>query len=256
MKLSIITTPRAFTGGYGALQENAMRSWLELPATLDIVFLDPDTVLKPRLGVNKIVRGFERNKMGYTTMRSLFRTGEKNCLYDHIAFINSDIILIPDFISSLKVAISLLGANAEFLLTAGRYPIEPLSFKVGGEAWQSYKQQLTRKGSFFIDSGQDVFVFTRGLWDKVNIPPFGLGGAWWDNWFCWAAEEVGATVIDISPSATILHPRHDPGTQFTKVNERYNASLYQDIGWYPAGRAPYYLRDGKLIKRERIEEDV
>ena len=254
MNFSIITSPREFTGEYGALQDTAIGSWLELPGEPEIIFLDPDEVLEPRHGVDKIVRGFEKNKEGYVTMRSLFLVGEEHCSNDYVAFVNSDMVLFPNVVSSLETVISLVDTDTDFLLICGRCIIEPLQYEVGSVEWQDLKRLFDRDASFFVDSGQDVFIYRKGLWGKVDIPPFGLGGAWWDNWFCWAAEQTGATVIDISLSATALHPNHKAGPQLTSPNQNYNASLFQDIGWYPASRAPYYLSDGQLIRREREED--
>lgn len=254
MNLSIITPPRVFEGEYGALQDNAIRSWLELPATLDIVFLDPDEVLEPHPGVNKVVRGFEKNKHGFVTMRSLFLTGEKHCLNDYIVFANSDMILFPDVISSLETVISLVDEDTDFLLICGRQVIEPVVYENGGAAWQDFKRLFDRSKVPFVGSGQDVFIYKKGMWGEIDLPPFGLGGMRWDNWFCWIAERSGAMVIDISLGATMLHPNHARGSQFVKENRDYNNSLFKGCRWYSAGRAPYYLDGGQLVRRERAED--
>lgn len=186
-------------------------------------------------------------------MRSLFRKGSSRCSFDHIAFVNTDMILLHDFFATARRISGLVSPTQHILLMCGRFDL------IGGSSSYDPRyskrrtvRRLVRTRCAYDQSGQDTLVFRKGLWDKIDIPPFGLGGCWWDNWFCWAAEKAGAMVIDTGQSVTTIHQRHLPSAGSSDRNNSYNSSLFGDIGWYWAIRAPYQFVKGRLVDRNEI----
>jgi hypothetical protein len=81
----------------------------------------------------------------------------------------------------------------------------PLDFSAG---WQErLKSKVKSQGSLHRPAGSDYFLFP--LTSYLQIPPFTIGRAGWDNWMIYHARKSGFPAIDATPDVLIIHQNHD-----------------------------------------------
>lgn len=155
----------------------------------------------------------ERNQQGTPIISSIFSLARKFSHAPILAYVNADIILLPNFITSLeKVAAELI----KFLVIGQRWDLnitEEMYF-----ANQSDYEMLERSLSdarLHPPGGSDYFIFPRSCFNQ--IPPFALGRAGWDNWMIFEGRRKKLPVIDGTKAITVVHQTHDyahlPGGQ-------------------------------------------
>jgi hypothetical protein len=150
----------------------------------------------------------DRNEHGTPLLDSVFAASGKAATYPHLCYVNSDIILMNDFLPAVQYV---LGELREFLLVGRRWDLdvtEPLPFDDGWETrlkvWVKAKGRLRPHGAI------DYFVFPRGLW--TDIPPFAIGRTIWDQWLIYSAVSHGAPVVDLTQRVMIVHQNHSYAT--------------------------------------------
>jgi hypothetical protein len=122
-----------------------------------------------------------------------------------IAYVNADILLLGNFAVAVQQASRQM---ARFLLVSERINLEvlePIRFEEGWERTiQEYGQAC---GELCGYTGIDVFVFPKGTYS--DIPDFGLGRLWFDQWLIKSALQNGNPVVDLSRVALVIHQNHD-----------------------------------------------
>jgi len=157
--------------------------------------------------------GVARNSSGTPLVSSIFDLARQNSASPILAYVNADILLMPDFVEGALCA----AQQAEkFLLVGQRWDLdvrEPLDFPPG---WPERLRQRTQgQGKLHRASGSDYFVFPRACF--TDMPAFAIGRAGWDNWMIYAGRRNGWPVVDATSSIMIIHQNHDyshlPGGQ-------------------------------------------
>ncbi|NLF49579.1 MAG: hypothetical protein GX577_00440 [Leptolinea sp.] len=204
--ISIFTTPKAFTNPHIAMiQWNAIRSWKAIGADVILVG-DDEGVSKAasELGV-KHEPDVVRNEYGTPKIDSIFSLGRKAAAGDLLAYINSDIILLPDF---NRAAECVAEKHGDFLLIGQRWDLdvrEELNFS---DDWvERMQSEIKDRARRHPRGGSDYFLFPKAVFDY--IPPFAIGRAGWDNWMIYEARQRGWMVIDGSEAINIIHQDHD-----------------------------------------------
>jgi len=193
--LTLFTTPKPFQDSHViTIQRNALKSWKALGDEVEIVFIGDE------YGMPEIAREFglihrpdvRVNELGTPLISSIFEIGRAENDSPFLAYVNTDIILFPDFLEALKKVATQL---SKFLLVGQRYDLditEELAFEPG---WQA---ELPR--ACFQD-----------------IPDFRVGRAGWDNWMIYKARREKWAAVDCSADIDIIHQNHDyshlPGGQ-------------------------------------------
>jgi len=154
----------------------------------------------------EVVAGVERSSKGTPLVSSLFRLAEERSgAGEVLAYVNTDIILMQDFIQAVGVC---AGLGRGFLMVGRRWDLEvkeELDF--GSAGWdQRLRERARREGRLHAASGLDYFVYRRGLWR--DIPGFALGRFSWDNWLLAEAGRIGAMRIDASQTVMAIHQEH------------------------------------------------
>ncbi len=204
--ISIFTAPKPFTNPHIAMiQRNAICSWKAVGA--DVILVGDDEGVSEAaatLGV-KHEPHVERNDYGTPKIDSIFRLGRKAADCDVLAYINSDIILLPDFIRAADVVTR---KQKEFLIIGQRWDLdvrEDLDFSSG---WvERLQNEINIRARRHPRGGSDYFLFPENVFGY--IPPFAIGRAGWDNWMIFEARQRGWKVIDASDSINIIHQDHD-----------------------------------------------
>ncbi len=206
--LTIFTAPKAFTNPHIALiQRNAIRSWRALGEQVEVLVIGEEEGLEQaaaELGVRRLPQ-VERNIYGTPLIRSIFELARQNGRGDMLAYVNADILLMPDFVESAKAVAQ---QAARFLLVGQRWDLdvrEPLDFSPG---WpQRLNQMIDQCGRLHPAGGSDYFIFPRACFEQV--PAMAVGRAGWDNWMIYAGRRQGYAVIDATKSVRIVHQDHD-----------------------------------------------
>ena len=102
--LTMLTIPKAFQGNIDVIQKNAIRSWARLGPECEIILFGKDegtAEMSREVGV-KHIPDVECNEYGTPLLSSVFRTADKVAVNDLLCFINTDIILMSDFLPALQ----------------------------------------------------------------------------------------------------------------------------------------------------------
>ncbi len=205
---TLFACPKPFRGHIDIIQRNAIHSWTLLRPKPEIILLGNDA------GVADVARhydvvhvgGVATNEQGTPFVNSVFKVAQETAHYPIVCYVNSDILLMSDFVQALKVISHRLSA---FLMLGQRWDLdimEPWSF--ASDHWQlELKALLRRKGLLHPPNGIDFFCFTRGMY--ADIPPFTIGRLAWDNWLVWRAWSSGIPVVDVTEAVDVIHQNHD-----------------------------------------------
>jgi hypothetical protein len=202
MNFSIFGTPRPFVGKADIHQRNAIKSW-----TLhsdDVLLFDAPEHIAHELGTRHI-SGVRRNDIGLPYIDEMFRIAQILAEYDLMAYVNADVVLGY----GLGEALGRAAARFDrFLLCGQRYDVdldEPLDFS---QDWRIILERIIAMcGVLHSVSGKDWFGFRRPF--PIDLPPFVVGRAMWDNYVLDAHLKAGVPVIDATQVVTVAHPNHE-----------------------------------------------
>jgi hypothetical protein len=214
--LTIFTAPKPFTNPHIALiQRNAIQSWLNLGPQVEVILIGEEAGMAEfaaECGIQHLP-DVARNSSGTPLVSSIFDLARQNSTSPLLAYVNADIILMPD---AVQAALDAARQAKQFLIVGQRWDLEvrePLEFAAG---WpERLRQRVQSQGKLHRASGSDYFIFPRDCF--TEMPAFAIGRAGWDNWMIYAGRRYGWPVIDATPSIMIIHQNHDyshlPGGQ-------------------------------------------
>ena len=214
--LTIFSAPKPFTNPHIAtIQRNAIRSWLELGPQVEVILIGEETGLAEataELGV-KHLPDVRRNPEGTPLVSSIFDLARQNSTSPLLAYVNADIILLPDF---LQAAQQVADLQKNFLIVGQRWDLDVRKLLDFSAGWQvQLWQDVQSRGRRHAPTGSDYFIFPRPCF--ADMPEFAIGRAGWDNWMIYAARRSGWACVDASDSVQIIHQDHDyshlPGNQ-------------------------------------------
>ncbi len=206
--LAIFTAPKPFTDPHiRTIQRNAIQSWLRLPDVQVILVGEEDGLAETAAEFGLLhLPDVRRNQHGTPLVSSIFQLAREAAEAPLLAYVNADILLLPDFTEAARRA----AARVEnFLLVGQRWDLdvtEPLDFSEEGWA-AALRQRAQQEGKLHPPAGSDYFIFPRRLFR--DMPDFAIGRAGWDNWMIYKARRAGWPVIDGTPSVFIIHQNHD-----------------------------------------------
>ena len=82
---------------------------------------------------------------------------------------------------------------------------EPVDFD-SPSGIQKLRDRARQQGKNAAVVCKDYFAFSRDAFPE--IPPFIVGRGNWDNWMVFHARKSSYSVIDLSPSVTVVHQNH------------------------------------------------
>jgi hypothetical protein len=206
--LTILTIPKPFVGQIGEIQRNALESWRALGRGVQIVLIGDEPGIAEvahETGVQHL-GGIEKSKHGTPRLDSAFSLTETVARFPLWSLINSDIVLLDDFLPAVDRVAKTFG---QFVMVG-----ECRDLPVEGEARlqeEAVREQLRHRA---LQEGRprgyaalDYFVFPRGLFDP--LPPFLIGRANFDNWLVWRARSRHHPVVDATRGVAAIHQSHD-----------------------------------------------
>lgn len=214
--LTIFSAPKPFTNPHIAtIQRNAIRSWVELGSEVEVILIGEEAGLAEiaaELGI-KHLPDVRRNSEGTPLVSSIFELARQNSQSPFLAYVNADIIVMPDFLDSTRAVAT---TTARFLIVGQRWDLDVRNLLDYSTGWMlTLRQEINNHARRHVATGSDYFIFPRQLFPQM--PEFAIGRAGWDNWMIYAARRNGWACVDASHSITIVHQDHDyshlPGSQ-------------------------------------------
>ena len=206
--VTIFCIPRSFEGKTAIRQENAISSWCRLRPYVDVVLMGDEPGVRKMASKMRTVHivNVERNSLGTPLLSDAFAKANKICESPFLAYFNADIILIDDFVQSMRqLAKSELG---DFLAIGRRIELDldrPIDFS-NNKSVNALVDLIESKGRYASILCKDYFVFRRGCFR--SIPEFAIGRGNWDNWLVFHAKRNRIPVVDLTRSTTAVHSIH------------------------------------------------
>lgn len=206
--LALYTAPKPFSDPHIAMiQKNAVRSWRQLGDDVDVLVIGDETgaAAAVRETGGTFVSQVERNELGTPLVSSIFHKARENSEAAFLAYLNADIIVLPDFIDAVR---GVAKQARNFLVVGQRWDLdirEELDFDIGWDT--QLREDVHVRGQIHPPAGSDYFIFPRTLFK--DIPDFAIGRAGWDNWMIFNALDNGWPVIDATQSIMVIHQNHD-----------------------------------------------
>lgn len=257
MRLAIVAAPKAFQGHTGVIQRNAIASWRALGRDVDIL-LGGDVA-----GVGSVAAEVRAARLGTIAdgvdgpprVDDLFAKARAATRADLIAYVNSDIMLMPDWLAAVRrVADSFTGQA----LVIGRrtdLDVDERLDVADPLVRIDLLDRMRRQGQLAARVCKDYFVFHRDAF--THVPPFTLGRAYWDNWMVHDARERGLPVVEITACATAIHQNHDYAhlsggrlsAYLTSAGARENRRLAGGSRMITGAAATWCMRSSGAIER-------
>ena len=108
MSISFVCCPKPFTREFATLQENAIKSWGNLPCEKEIIICGKESGTKEFVEKCKHqiplrwIPDIEYTKKGTPLVSSILEIVQAQAKYNTICYVNCDIILFDDFCSTLS----------------------------------------------------------------------------------------------------------------------------------------------------------
>jgi len=238
--ITIFAIPKQFVGHIGLIQSNAIKSWTLLEPRPEIILFGGDD------GVAEVAEEFglrhipdvKQNVSGVPLVNDLFEKAQTTASNNILAYVNSDIILLSDFMPAVETAAKRFN---EFLMIEQRWDTDiprPIDFEDAD--WEQKLREFVRQNaSLHAVTGVDCFVFTKYLWSV--IPPFGIGRTMWDIWLVRKALQDNKDIIDATETVMIVHQNHPyisfPGRKAEELanhqlgDNQFSSGFVSDAGW-------------------------
>ena len=206
--ITIFAVPKKFQGHFKVIQTNAIRSWALLSPKPEIILLGDDAgtaQIASELGLRHI-ESIRRNKYGTPLMCSVFELGQKAASNNWVCYVNSDIILMSDFMEMVdKVSRQFKG---DFLAIGRKSNLEInrlIDYSFAG--WETELRKMVKKEGKYVTYDSDFFLFPTGMFK--GIPPFALGRCFWTQWLIYKARANHIPVINTTASVMSVESKHD-----------------------------------------------
>ena len=230
--ITLFAIPKAFAGRAGVIQRNAIASWTRLGDDVEVLLIGDDAGVAEAAGAANVrhVAAVEKTDHGTPLLSSAFATARDASTRPLLAYVNADIVLLPDFVAAVRrirfPSYLCLGRRWDVTVEG---EIEP-----GGDYEGRVRRLVASSGELALPDAIDYFVLDR-TGPLTELPPFVVGRPGWDNWMIYRARSLGLPVVDATRAVTAVHQTHD----YAHVPER---SGYR---WYgPEASANFALIEG------------
>jgi hypothetical protein len=205
--LTLFSIPKAFSDPHVSLiQRNALSSWCQLGPDVEVFLMGDDpgvAEVASEHGVTHL-RGATTNEYGTPLLDWAFREAAARGSGEMLCYLNADIVLLDDFVAALRRL-----PREPHLAIGQRWDcdiVSELDFTTEGPSLGDWAR---RNGKLDLGRGSDYFAYPRSV--DFGLPSFAVGRPGWDNWMMGRTRELGLPLIDITPSATVIHQNHDYG---------------------------------------------
>jgi hypothetical protein len=256
-RLTFFTSPKAFRGIFDVIQHNAIQSWTLLDPRPEIILVGDDFGVAEaarRYGCVH-VQGLARNEYGTPLISSIFSVAQETASNDLLCYLNSDIILLSDFIPAVSAAVEWV-KDERFLLVGRKTTIdipEPIDF--ANNDWEdTLRNSATSRGrQGTYDS--DFFVFRKGM--LLDVPHFAIGRCYWTQWFMYDTRRKALPMIDMTNVILSVESKHDyshagstgGAKRLSGAEFRLNRRLFAGCRYYTTVDASDVMTKSGPVKR-------
>ena len=207
--LTIFTIPKPIKDPHiNVIQKNAIQSWLQLrPRPEVILFGDDEGVAEAAAEFNVLhVPEIKKTEFGTPFLNSAFASARKLAKNQTLLYLNTDNILMSDFITAVKLV-----QRPLFLMSGQRWDVEikeEIEFNKFG--WEKdLRSHINKNGRLHGSTGMDYCVFPRDLLNILKIPDLAVGRVGWDNWLIYKIRSLKVPMIDATKVIMAIHQNHD-----------------------------------------------
>lgn len=202
--ITIFTIPKPFNGHIKVIQRNAIKSWMQLKPQCEIILFGDDK------GVSEIAQEFkllnipniDKNEFGTPLLDSVFNLAQQHSSNNILVYVNSDIIIFNDLITTLKKV-----KFSKYIISGRRYNFDisdEINFDDG--SYLDLLKKIKIEGKLHGFSGKDYFIFKKGT---VDMQKFAVGRPGWDDWILYHMREKSIPIINSTNSINVIHQNHD-----------------------------------------------
>ena len=206
--LTLFSAPKPFTNPHiRTIQRNAIQSWIELGPEVQVILIGEEEGLAETAVELKVrhLPDVRRNASGTPIVSSIFELARNAGQSPIMAYINADIITLPNFLEGAQLAADL---SSNFLLVGQRWDLDIRTLIDFSPTWvERLVQDLNARGRLHARGGSDYFIFPRRCFTK--IPDFAIGRAGWDNWMIYDCRRNGWPCVDATETIRVIHQDHD-----------------------------------------------
>ena len=195
------------------VQRNAIQSWMALDLPCEIILLGDDegtAEIAAEYGIRHHPDiPYHENRLPF--VGPLFARAQEIATFDLMMYINSDIILISDFVSTLHKIVEYYKNRTRSFLAVGRRTdlilTERLDFN--DPDWEtSLREEVKQYGQLATVLMLDYFIFQKGSWPG-KIPTFTLGANNLDTYLLGSAlASRDMDVIDSTEGITAIQQEY------------------------------------------------
>lgn len=232
--LTIFTIPKPFIDPHiKTIQTNAIKSWLKLDPVPEIFLFGNDEGVAEAAADLKVkhIKDIAVNESGTPYLDFIFDYVEKNAKYENLCYVNCDIVLFQDIIDVIdKINFK------KYLIIGQRWDMDLKEYiNFDEERWRNkLLDTLDKNGKLHEPAGSDYFLYKKG--SGINMPPFLVGRAGWDNWLIYRFRKTGIPVLDCSKTIGIIHQNHNyahiksgAGAGYCGAESDYNINIIKNI---------------------------
>lgn len=203
---TIFTFPRPFKEPFLTPQINAINSWKKIHPDVEIFLINDEENSSKIFAKSNDIKCIDGkfSKYGSPLLKYALTEIKKQAKHNDILFLNTDIIYIDGFVTSIK---AIRSHYNQYFVVGRRMDIDlnqKIDFSV--ENYKSVLIDLYNKGKLHNLSGLDFWLFSKNLFD--DIPNFRIGKPGYDSWLLANAYKNSIPTIDASQTIRILHQNH------------------------------------------------
>jgi hypothetical protein len=231
--ITIFTAPKPFTDPHiNIIQRNAIESWAKLPDVQVLLMGDEPGMVEAAAEYDaRWVADVPCSEAGLPLISGMFDRAREESDTPLLAYVNADIILLPDFVQAARRVAEL---KEKFLLVGRRWNLdvtELIDFSPGYE--EKLRAQVRKEGKLFTLKASDFFVFPREVFTEV--PDLVVGRAGWDNWMMYHGTTQPWPAVDVTADVVCIHQNHDyshlPNGQRHHNLEESQVNVHLAGGW-------------------------
>jgi len=259
--LTLFTIPKPFKNHISLIQNNAIKSWLNLKPKPEIILFGNEygsSEICKNYGLIQVPK-LESNKNNTPFVSDAFKQVNEIANNDILCYVNTDIFFSESFIRTIN---TISERFDEFLIIGKRTNVD-VEYKINFEDtnWENkLKLNISNKNFNKPHMFIDYMIFKKGVLN--DIFPFLVGRPPWDNWFIWYARFNKIPVIDASNVINTYHQNHSYSHHvkgrigiYEGEEAQYNFNLLGGVGhYYSIHDANFYITNKFKIRRNLSKE--
>jgi len=232
--LTIFSVPKPFKGHIAIIQENAIKSWMQLHPKCEIILFGDEGGIQDICKKYNLIHipTIKKNEYGTPTLDYIFETVQNTAKNKIICYVNADIILFKDVIKTVNRI-----PFQKFLIVGQRRDAEIFNnINFEDACWENNLREYVIKNNKPLQGGIDYFIFPKGIFSK--LPPFAVGRAGWDNWMIYNSRKRDIPTIDATQTIMAIHQNHSYSHVPQQTGTNYSG---------PESDNNYFLSGGRRI---------